>query len=490
MSDEPEELLEVGDIQGLVVRGYGPLREAVFLVLSVVDEQRAREYLQGLSGRINRAADSPETSALQIAFSAAGLERLGVSKDALATFSREFLEGMDHEIRSEILGDRGDNDPRTWQWGRRGEPVHALLLAYATDTATLATLLTSERAAFDGGFGVLHEKSTITLPEQKEHFGWRDGLSMPKIAGVPEDRPRKKKQESWTHALPPGEFVLGYTNDYRAVTELPTVNPADDPANHLPVHAIGPRRSLGRNGTYLVFREMTQDVVALWDYLAKSSREPGDDPTARAIALGAKMVGRWPGGAPLVTSPDADRPEQATANTFTYKDDVVGLRCPPGAHIRRANPRDVLAADRDLETSPQMVRKHQMIRRGRAFGRPVSETLDPREMIAARGAPDTEHRGLHFICLVGDINRQFEFVQRAWLQSANFAAQFKDGDPITAARRPPGHENPNDELTVPAEPVRRKYKRMPQFTRLVGGGYFFLPGLAALRFICRHPGGG
>jgi deferrochelatase/peroxidase EfeB len=134
-----------------------------------------------------------------------------------------------------------------------------------------------------------------------------------------------------------------------------------------------------------------------------------------------------------------------------------------------------------------MVRKHQMIRRGRAFGRPVSATLDPQEMIAAHGKPDPERRGLHFMCLVANISRQFELVQRAWIHSANFAALCKDGDPITAARRPRDHENANDEFTCPATPVRRKYTQLPQFTRLVGGAYFFLPGIAALRFISRHP---
>jgi deferrochelatase/peroxidase EfeB len=130
-----------------------------------------------------------------------------------------------------------------------------------------------------------------------------------------------------------------------------------------------------------------------------------------------------------------------------------------------------------------MVRKHQMIRRGRPFGRPVSESLDPRDLM--RAAPDDEHRGLHFICLVSDINRQFEFVQRAWIDSANFDSMYKDGDPISAVRRDSTSPNPNDEFTCPAVPVRRKYKAMPKFTQLVGGGYFFLPGLAALQVIAR-----
>jgi len=488
--EQPEETIETHDIQGLILRGYGALAAARFLLLEVVNDDRAREYLQKLCVRINKGSEgTPEAFAFQVAFTAQGLERLGVPKSALDTFSREFREGMDYGVRPDILGDRGDNDPSQWKWGRQSEPIHVLLMVYALDEAALKDVLNTEQKALEAaGFKILHEKKTTTLAGQKEHFGWRDGVSMPNIAGVPPERPRKKHQQSWTGAIPAGEFVLGYHNDYNAFSESPTAELTDDPANHLPVIDDGKRKSLGRNGTYLVYREMTQHVLELWDYLEKHSREPGDDPTARAIALGAKMVGRWPSGAPLITSPERDDPERAEDNEFLYEKDQAGLRCPRGAHIRRGNPRDVLAVDeRGTDASKLMVRKHQMIRRGRAFGRPVSANMDLREILAARGKPDDEHRGLHFICLVGNIDRQFEFVQRAWIHSANFDSLFKDGDPISAGRRPPGDENPNNELTVPADPVRRKYTEMPKFTTLVGGAYFFLPGIAALRFISRHP---
>jgi Dyp-type peroxidase family len=474
------EELETHDIQGLLRRGYKRLTEARFLLLAVVDAARAREYLQGL--HLTVAADSPENLALHVAFTASGLAALGVPDTALRTFSREFLEGMDEGVRADTLGDRGDNDPSMWEWGHKSKPVHVLLLVYAETKKILEHQLTKEREALARGFEIVHEKETTSLFHQKEHFGWTDGISMPNIAGMPRDRLRKKKQESWTDEFPPGEFVLGYRNDYGAFTECPTADPADDPANHLPFD--GERKSLGRNGTYLVYRELTQDVLGFWNYLATHSREPGGDPVAKAIALGAKMVGRWPSGAPLVLSPDKDRSQHATANAFTYCEDLVGTSCPPGSHIRRSNPRDVLAVeDRDVAASISMVRKHQMLRRGRPFGPPVSAKLDPREILAAR--PDDTRRGLHFICLVGNIGRQFEFVQRAWINSANFDSMFKDGDPISAARR--RGDNANDEFTCPATPVRRKYKQLPQFTRLVGGAYFFLPGRAALRFISRHP---
>ena len=56
-----------------------------------------------------------------------------------------------------------------------------------------------------------------------------------------------------------------------------------------------------------------------------------------------------------------------------------------------------------------------------------------------------------------------------------------------AVRRPSPADNANDEFTCQADPVRRKYTGMPQFTQLVGGGYFFLPGIKALRFIAGRP---
>ena len=472
-------MLAVDDIQGLVVRGYGPLRAAQFLVLRVVELAAARRYLQTICDDVNTAAHSPDRVARQIAFTAPGLVQLGITPDTMATFSREFLEGMDDDVRAISLGDEGANAPSQWTWGQRAQDnAHVLVMLYAKDERELAPYLAAEVARLDG-FAVI-QKSTITLPDNKEHFGWRDGLSMPVFAGVPEShKPAKKTQETWTAPLAPGEFVLGYPNEYECFTERPTTKPEDDPADLLPV--TNERKDLGKNGTYLVYREMTQDVHALWDYLAKHSREAGADPTKRAIALGAKLVGRWPNGAPLMTA-DHDDHRRALDNKFVYSGESSAMKCPVGAHIRRANPRDQLT-DRSTSDSEIMVRRHQMVRRGRSFGPPLSPRMRPEDLIAA--PEDDAERGLHFICLVGHIARQFEFVQRAWIHSANFNGLYKDGDPISGARRTAADGNQNDELTVPADPVRRKYKAMPQFTTLVGGAYFFLPGIRALHYIAK-----
>ena len=468
--------LDKHDIQGLVARGYGGLHAARFLLLEIIDPARAGGYLQDLVGRVTRADTSPADVAIHVAFTWSGLRELGLQANDLASFAREFNEGMDEPTRALSLGDQGPNDPAGWTWGR--DKPHVLLLIYATEDG-LEDRVRAERDAFAGGLRVMHEKSTVRLRDQKEHFGWRDGVSTPIMEGF------DAKDPAWTFPFRAGEFVLGYPNEYEAYSESPTVELAHDLQHHLPVTRDGAAKDLGRNGTYLVYREMTQDVPELWRYLHDHAH--GDDRVASAIALGAKMIGRWPSGAPLIEAKDRDDPTLLDDNGFTYYGvDPAGMRCPVGAHIRRANPRDQLPTDHDREDSVEMVRKHQMLRRGRSFGPPLADSMDPHDFLTAPRDPDAP-RGLHFICLVGHIGRQFEFVQRAWINSPNFAALTRDADPIIGVHRAAPDRNASDEFTCPATPVRRKYKGLTQFTQLVGGAYFFLPGLRALQFIARLP---
>lgn len=485
------ENLEKHDMQGLIARGYGRLPFARFLLLEIKDPARARAYLRTVE--LTSALVAPETTALHIAFTWPGLVKLEVPASALGSFSREFRGGMDDDVRAKSLGDTGVNAPSTWAWGHARKPDAMLMLYASTEDAFQAF----ERRVLDeiaGAFDVMAKKSTSAslLRDQKEHFGWRDGISTPIVDGL-----SKEPTQSWTFPFRAGEFVLGYRNEYDAYSESPAVLPSEDPTNLLRPTPDGTGKDLGRNGTYLVYREMTQDVVGLWSYLEASSREPGADRVASAVALGSKMVGRWPGGAPLQTSP-VDDSAHADDNAFTYywranpetgkvERDPFGRGCPVGAHIRRSNPRDDLPTDRGDQNSVEMVRKHQMLRRGRPFGAPLAPSMDPADILAMRDKPDGEVRGLHFICLVGHIGRQFEFVQRAWINSPVFGALYKDADPIIGVHRSADDEdgNASDEFTCPASPVRRTYKRLPQFTQVVGGAYFFFPGLAAVRFIAR-----
>src|SRR6478736_1722221 len=66
-----------------------------------------------------------------VAFSARGLGALGLDAEDLATFQREFVQGMAHPERSNVLGDRYADDPQNWQWGSGDEQVDALAMLYA-----------------------------------------------------------------------------------------------------------------------------------------------------------------------------------------------------------------------------------------------------------------------------------------------------------------------------------------------------------------------
>ena len=58
--------------------------------------------------------------------------------------------------------------------------------------------------------------------------------------------------------------------------------------------------------------------------------------------LAAKIVGRWPSGAPLALAPDKDNPDLGADpkrnNAFMFGDDPHGLKSPFGSHVRRMNP--------------------------------------------------------------------------------------------------------------------------------------------------------
>jgi Dyp-type peroxidase family len=306
------------------------------------------------------------------------------------------------------------------------------------------------------------EKSGITgsteLPARElgdtEPFGFHDGISQPIIAGLP-------KAARATRTVPAGEFVLGYPNARGQLAGRPLLPASEDPGRLLlPDPAGSGAVDFGRNGSYLVFRQLEQDVEGFWQFMdAATRRADGSADAGDRAALAAKMVGRWPSGAPLVKAPDHDAPALADDNDFAYRDDPRGLACPIGAHIRRANPRDSLGPEpaASLDASD----RHRLLRRARSYG-PGGGT------------------GLYFICLAGDLARQFEFVQHTWLNSATFNGLYADADPLTGSRHPAGAT-----FTIPARPVRRRYRGLPHFVRTRGGAYFFLPGVSAVRYLAQ-----
>jgi len=270
--------------------------------------------------------------------------------------------------------------------------------------------------------------------------------------------------------------LLGYPNEYHRFTPRPLLSPADDPDGLLaPDREHRGLKDLGHGGTYLVFRQLRQDVHAFWKFCETATVLPDGSPHAEArTRLAAKLVGRWPSGAPLVLAPDRDRPQLGTANDFAYAgDDPDGLRCPIGAHIRRSNPRDSLAPAPGTERSLTVNRLHRLVRRGRKFG-----PLVPREDLLSPGVDPAwrdEERGLHFICLGANLSRQFEFIQQTWLNNPRFAGLYDCPDPLVGS--------PARSFVVQGQPMRTRYRGLAAFVSVRGGAYFFMPGVGALRYL-------
>jgi Dyp-type peroxidase family len=299
-----------------------------------------------------------------------GLKALGVPDSSLASFSWEFRQGM--AARAKELGDVGESSPENWEKPLGSADVHVIIVGVSPDAQSLETAMARARKTYEDMKGVvaIWRQNCHALPDEKEPFGFRDGISHPAIEGSGISGSNPKEQP-----LKAGEFVLGYTDELGAVQKT-------EP------------ELLGRNGTYVVFRKLHQRVAEFRKYLiANATSEMGEE------LLAAKMMGRWRSGAPLALCPLHDNPEVGVDskrnNDFLYEqDDAAGLKTPGGSHIRRTNPRDASIAG--------VTRIHRMIRRGTAYG-----TLLPEGVVE----DDDEDRGLMFAFVGAHIGRQFEFVQ-------------------------------------------------------------------------------
>ena len=458
--------LDLADIQGLVARGYGRLPYATFLLLQVADPPIAGSALEQWADGVTSAAQARPDHATNIALTGAGITAL-TGKPLADGFSEQFGTGMTTTYRSRLLGDVEDDDPKHWRWGGpTNEPVHAAILLYAADAATLGSRSADLVAdAERRGWRVVHQLDTTPLA-LREPFGFHDGISQPRIDGF--SAAMDSSRDDHDNVVRAGEFLLGYPNEYGQLTMRPLLSPDSDPQRLLPRDAAGTSAAdLGRNGSYLVFRQLSQDVEGFWTYVENAAKANLDGPGRDLLA--AKMVGRWPSGAPLVLAPGQDDPSFADANDFTYHaTDPLGLACPVGSHVRRTNPRDSLEPGPGTAASTAINRRHRLLRRGRSYGQ-AGDT----------GGGESE-RGLHFICLNANLARQYEFVQHTWVNNPTFNGLYDDADPVIGPRHGQGGT-----FIEPALPVRRRYSELPQFVRPRGGAYFFLPGIAALRYLAR-----
>jgi deferrochelatase/peroxidase EfeB len=296
------------------------------------------------------------------------------------------------------------------------------------------------------------------------------------------------------HAVEPGEIILGYPDNRGNWPLTPTAPASSDPDSLLPTVAPPPAgghapdlgqshanldRDLGRNGTYLVIRQLAQDRGLFEQSVDKvavaCAGHPGVPPGLTAPRLrewiGAKIIGRWRDGTSLVRYPH--RPgtgwdgklDAEPDNAFLLgAEDPVGERCPFGAHIRRTNPRESFEPGSMEQLA--ISNRHRILRAGRPY-----ETY-------RREDGGREGEGLFFMCFNADIERQFEFIQQTWSMAPQFHGLENEVDGIL------GRGEKNGRLTIPTPHGPLQVKGLRDVVQVRGGGYFFVPGKSALDYLC------
>jgi deferrochelatase/peroxidase EfeB len=518
----PDAKLETRQIQSLVFGGLGFMPHGACLLFDLpAEESRARAFVAGLYPRtaFGDGRKLRREAVLSVALGARALERLGLPPECVGGFPPAFLEGMGTDGRARILGDTGDDSPEHWRWGREASDL--ALLVYGVSEAAVAEL-ELEVAAAAAANGMAAPYRIPLVPAKKpaiEPFGFVDGVSQPVIRGTDQ----ANRSNDPIHLVEPGEFVIGYPDNRGNFPPEPELSPLADPKNLLPIAdksrsfgtaIVEAPRAIGRNGTFLVIRQLEQDVEAFNTYceaqavkLATRLPEPYE---VDADFVAAKLLGRWKDGSSLVRNPyypygtERDRraarhaareeapldppqpqPEEppATArpetapvsgppiaaptepssrqdNDFLYgTEDPQALRCPIGAHIRRGNPRDTLMPGSMEQVS--ISNRHRIRRVGRLY--------EPEP----GGKP-----GLLFLCLNGDIERQFEFVQQTWLANSGFQGLAGQQDPLIN-----DSAKGSTSFLIPTGDGPARLDPPPRFIRTLGGGYFFMPGRSFLAFL-------
>ncbi|MBC8171574.1 MAG: hypothetical protein H7X77_07865 [Anaerolineae bacterium] len=579
------------DIQAFIVYGYGNFAYGRYLFLNIHDAEKAKIWLASVIPLITNVAQWDEneahhalTYAVNIALTNPALEKLSVEDETLKTFSREFREGIAPEPkgrednkdllhpRSIILGDTGSSAPWNWRVGNPADrgtdrEIHILLLFSAVNDEIVDNLLKNAALAsiFNGSAGVslvFTEQGWMPMQTGREAFGFHDGISNPWVEGtrynirhrdgsrgeplkigekqiIKEDKDGSQRVIGLDYdpVVRTGEFILGYPNEYGQLPLTPLV--WNDTSSLLKPFAtddapasLNGVKDLGRNGSYLVYRKLHQDVEGFWGYMTSQAKQnpDGTPDTQDAVKLAAKMVGRWPSGVPLTLSPEHDDYERAKEagynnsllNNFHYRmkdelNDDQGLRCPFGSHLRRGNPRDSLVDDNRAE-SHHNSNLHRIMRRAVAFGKLPDHQLDP-DYFQNHGAPltityalsdqypaDPDGVGIHFFGINSNIQQQFEFIQQAWDNNARFNGMYDNKDPLTGDNVQPLSEAvrlranakfaeqgvdqvrlQTSTMTIPEEPIRRRLHEIPRFVNVKGGAYLFIPSIAALKYFAQLP---
>jgi Dyp-type peroxidase family len=520
-----EPVLPLDDIQGIAVPGFFKPRQTLLGVTHPGTEAVVREFqklLATLSGEITTgrqalddrrafrarkasgSKETPEAVMTAVGFTHQGLLKLTPGAQWIP--SEAFRKGL--AARSTFLGDPTDlsaeGAPPNWKVGAPGKELDALFVLAGDDrTAVDAAAKRLGRRLNRAGVEVVYTENGDIRDDLRghEHFGFDDGVSQPGIRGRATDASddfitersiaRSSGPEHSLFGLPgqdlvwPGVLLLGH--------------PASSPDPRIP----GPRSpstpDWTRNGSFLVFRRLRQDVGMFWrtmrDEAARLATAPGFEKLDDE-ALASRLVGRWPSGAPVVRVPDNDDSalgkDRLANNNFRYdsdsffvpiasgyvdkhpmaKADPAGITCPWAAHIRKVNTRDS-GSDTGGRDSTYIRR---LLRVGIPFGKPITD-----KYAEIRDDPEKGNRGLLFLSIQASIDDQFEFLCTRWMGDPSRPKTPAGHDVLIGQNGQPGEDRVRRCVVFGSGVQEGRIETDAQWVIPTGGGYFFLPSIAALK---------
>jgi Dyp-type peroxidase family len=465
------------------------------------DRRRFREFKIGKRAKPTGEATTQLTA---VGFTFPGLQKL--TPGAAAIPSPAFQQGL--ATRSHFLGDPpspGDEGhPDNWKVGGPNNAIDMLLII-AGDSRPLVdkrTEVVAERLGKAGLQIVYREKGGIREDEPgHEHFGFDDGVSQPGIRGRasddPEDFITDRRIAKHQH---PEYSLFGYPGqDLVWPGVLVLGHPATSPDPLIPGVPSPAVPDWTRNGSFLVFRRLRQDVGLFWrtmrDEAGRLAALPGFEGMTD-VKLASRIVGRWPSGAPVNRVPDADDPklgENAYANNhFRFDSDTAalpletghadpfpqatadpaGITCPWSAHIRKLNTRDSGAdtGGRDATYAKRLLRV------GVPFGTSLvdryAEKIDD---------PEKGERGLLFLSIQASIEDQFEFLMVRWMGDSARPKMPGGHDILMGQNDTPGENRVRRCVLFGSGVQQATVATAAQWIVPTGGGYFFVPSLTALR---------
>lgn len=439
-----------------------------------------------------------------IAFGFTGLRKL--TPGAADLPGEAFRQGL--AARSAYLGDPPDpaheGNAAKWVVGSPGKELDTLVVVAGDDRDSVDERALAVSALLRGaGMNVAYEEKGEIRDDNPghEHFGFDDGISQPGIRGRASDDPGDFITDRHiSESDEPNHSLFGYPGqDLVWPGVLLLGHPATSPDPLVPGLPSPATPEWSRNGSFLVFRRLRQDVGLFWRTMRDRAAELSKFPGFAGMTdekLASLIVGRWPSGAPVNRVPQADNPqlgEQPFANNHFrfdsdagvltlksgYQDpfdqskaDPAGIACPWAAHIRKVNTRDSGSdtGGRDSTYSRRVLR----------VGVPFGKSLKDRYAQKADD-PDKGQRGLLFLSIQASIEDQFEFLMTRWM-----------GDP-SRPKMPGGHDLLVGQNNAPGEDRERRCTLFgtslqqiaittnAQWIIPTGGGYFFIPSLSGLR---------